>query len=186
MNPGLATKETAIYSLFADMLTYPQEDVNAMARECIEMLPGEPAYPEVVTEELKKFHEKASVMPLEELQQLYSYTFEFSADHSLDLSHHLFEGFKRSNHLVDIKEMYKAHDFPFDEVAKGELPDNLPVMLRFLASVKDEKTKKDLRESFLIKALEKLGKNIEKVKDNIYKHVVTALIAVVDKDVKEA
>jgi nitrate reductase assembly molybdenum cofactor insertion protein NarJ len=181
-----ATEQKSIYSAFADVLKYPNEDISGLIQECIDALLNDPSYSPEVVEELRKFQQSASDMPLDDLQGIYTHTFEFSADQTLDLGHHLFEGFKRANNLVDIKEMYKAHGFPYDYIAKGELPDNLPVVLQFLSMVKDEHTKKGFREGFLIKALEKLGKNFEKIQDNIYRPVVAALIMVVDKDVKGA
>ncbi len=181
-----ATEQKTIYSIFADLLKYPHEDLNGLVQECIDALLADPSYPQEVVEELKKFKQAVSELPLDDVQGIYSCTFEFSADGTLDLGHHIFEGFKRSNNLVDIKEMYKAHGFPYDYIAKGELPDNLPVVLQFMAMVKDEDIKKEFRQGFLIKALEKLGKNFDKMRDNIYKSLITALVMVVDKDVKEA
>jgi nitrate reductase delta subunit len=180
-----AAEQKTVYSTFADLLKYPREDIKGLTEECVYALLGHPSYPEEVVEELRKFQQKMSDMPLDDLQGIYSCTFEFSADQTLDLTHHLYDGFKRSNNLVNIKEMYRAHGFPYEAVAKGELPDNLPVVLQFLSMLEEDETKKELREGFLIKALEKLGKNFEKIEDNVYRHVITALIMVVDKDVKE-
>ncbi len=180
------TEQKTIYSAFAELLRYPHEELDGLAQECINALLADPSYPQEVVEELEKFKQKVSELPLDDMQGIYSCNFEFSADGTLDLGHHLFEGFKRSGNLVDIKQMYKAHGFPYDYIAKGELPDNLPVVLQFLALVKDENIKKEFRQGFVIKALEKLAKNFDKMPDNnIYKHVITALLIVVDKDVKE-
>ncbi len=179
------TEQRAIYSIFADLLKYPHEELNGLIQECINALLDNPSYPQEVVEDLKKFEQTVSELPLDDVQGIYSCTFEFSADGTLDLGHHLFEGFKRSNNLVDIKEMYKAQGFPYDYIAKGELPDNLPVVLQFLEMVKDETVKKEFRQGFLIKALEKLGKNFNKMRDNIYKPVINALTMIVDRDVKE-
>lgn len=182
-----AEKRT-VYSTFAGLLEYPREDIEGLTEQCIDALLAHPSYRQEtageMVEELRKFQRGVSVMPLDDLQGIYSCTFEFSADQTLDLTHHLYDGFKRANSLVHIKEMYRAHGFPFDAVAKGELPDNLPVVLQFLARVKDEKTGKELREGFLIKALEKLDKNFENIEDNIYRPVISALVMVVDRDVK--
>jgi nitrate reductase assembly molybdenum cofactor insertion protein NarJ len=183
---GHTAEQKTVYSAFADLLKYPHEDIKGLTRECIDALLVEPSSPQEVVEELKKFQQRISDMPIDDVQGIYSYTFELSADQTFDLGHHLYEGFKRSNNLVHIKEMYSAHGFPFDAIAEGELPDNLPIVLQFLDMVKDEKTKKEFREGFLIKALEKLAKNFENSGDNLYRPVITALLMVVDKDVKEA
>ncbi|MBI5236895.1 MAG: hypothetical protein HY887_00540 [Deltaproteobacteria bacterium] len=81
--------------------------------------------------------------------------------------------------------MYRENKFPFEEYAKGELPDNLPVVLMFLGSLEDEALKKNFRETFVILAVEKLTKNFEKNKKNIYSHLISAIYRVLDKDVKE-
>lgn len=180
------TEQKTIYSAFADLLKYPHEELDGLVQECINALLADSSYSQEVVEELEKFKQAVSELPLDDIQGIYSCTFEFSADGTLDLGHHLFEGFKRSNNLVDIKVMYKTHGFPYDYIAKGELPDNLPVVLQFMTMVEDENVKKEFRQGFLIKALEKLSKNFDKMRDNIYKPVITALLMVVDKDVKEA
>jgi nitrate reductase assembly molybdenum cofactor insertion protein NarJ len=183
---GHTVDEKTVYTAFADLVKYPHEDIKGLTQETIDRLLVEPSYPEEVVEELRRFQQRISDMPLDDIQGIYSYTFEFSADQTLDLGHHLYEGFKRSNNLVHIKEMYRAHGFPFDAISKGELPDNLPMVLKFLSMVKDEVTRKEFREGFLIKALEKLSKNFENIENNLYRPVITALLMVVDKDVKEA
>ncbi len=180
-----AEEQKTVYSAFADLLRYPREDIKGLTGECIDALLGHPSYPEEAAQELREFRQKMLEMPLDDLQGIYSCTFEFSADQTLDLTHHLYDGFKRTNNLVNIKQMYRDHGFPYEAVAKGELPDNLPVVLQFLSMLEEEENKKELREGFLIKALEKLGKNFEKIEDNAYRHVITALTMVVDKDVKE-
>ena len=148
--------------------------------------PRDPDYSGDAVKEVKVFVEEASKMPLDDLEGIYSYTFELSADHTLDLAFHLFDGFKRSNVLVSIKQMYKANGFPYDRLAKGELPDNLTVILKFLAGLEDQELKKDFRESMVIKALEKLAKGFDAHKENIYGNIIRALLLVIDTDVKKA
>jgi len=181
-----AKGEEKIYMLFASLLTYPKEDIKEVAAECIDILSSGSDYSKDAVNEVKIFLEEASKMPLDDLEGIYSYTFELSADHTLDLAFHLFDGFKRSNVLVSIKQMYKANAFPYDRLAKGELPDNLTVVLRFLSSLEDQELKKDFRENMLIKALEKLSKGFASHKENIYGNIIKALLLVIDSDVKKA
>ena len=118
---------------------------------------------------------EAFEMPLDDLQGLYSYTFEISGgETTLDLAYHLYDGFKRSNYLVSLKELYKAKSFPFAEIAKGELPDHLPVVLRFWTSSMTRGCAGRYFESFVIKGMEKLAKNfdISSSKDSPYRHVI--------------
>ncbi|MFQ5585753.1 MAG: nitrate reductase molybdenum cofactor assembly chaperone [Thermodesulfobacteriota bacterium] len=176
--------EKGLYTQFALMLEYPQENIKGLAEGCIKMLKDAPQYPPLAREEMEKFLEKVGGMSLDDLQGIYSYTCEMSADYTLELGYYLYEGFKRSANLVNLKEMYKDQGFPYDEIAKGELPDHLPVVLRFLDHVKDDELRKDFREGFVVKGLEKLKKNLEKKPDNPYSNAINALLEVVVKDVK--
>lgn len=178
--------EGRIYPLFADLLSYPTEKTAAMALECVKALRALPQYPKEAAEGVEAFGNEVAKLPLDDVQGIFSYTFELSAEHTLDLGYHLFDGFKRTGTLVALKEMYKTHGFYYDEVAKGELADNLCVVLRFLAELEDQALKKEFRESFLIRALEKLWKNFESSKTNLYNTLMAALIAVINADVKGA
>jgi len=175
----------SLYDKFSDLLSYPQEDFKLKTDECLKALKAEGRYPAEAVEPLEKFAAELEEMPLDELQGVYSYTFELSSDFTLDLGYHLFDGFKRANNLSSIKSMYLSKGFPVDEVAKGELPDNLVVILKFLSFLQDTELKKDFRESFVIIALEKLRKNFDKHQKNIYSHLISAVYRVLDTDVKE-
>jgi nitrate reductase assembly molybdenum cofactor insertion protein NarJ len=80
--------------------------------------------------------------------------------------------------------MYKDQEFPFEEIAQGELPDRLPIVLRFLDHCEPEDLKKDFRESFVFVGLEKLKKNFDKIRNNPYGNVINALYEVVVKDLQ--
>jgi len=177
--------ETGIYSIFADLFTFPREDVKLKVEECINALSTVGGYPPEVIEDLKRFRKELEDITLDDLQGVYSYTFELTSDYTLDLGYHLFDGFKRANNLSSIKSMYREKGFPYEEAAKGELPDNFPVILKFLDFLDDEELKKDFRESFVILAVEKMAKNFERNKRNIYSHLVNAVYRVLEKDVKE-
>lgn len=178
--------EKSLYSQLAGLLEYPKEDMKLRAEECVKTLSSTPGHPEESVEELKKFQKDLEEIPLDDLQGVYSYTFELTSDFTLDMGYHLYDGFKRASKLSSIKSMYNENGFPFDEIARGELPDHLPVMLHFLGFVKDESLKKDFKESFVIMGMEKLHKNFEKNRKSIYFHVISAIYRVIEKDVKEA
>ncbi len=182
----MATAEKkGLYYTLARIVEYPWEDIRGMVDECIEMLRHHPEYPPEVREEVEKFKKETEGMSLDELQELYSYTFEFSSDYTIDMGYHLYDGFKRANHLLKMKQIYREQGFPYDEVAKGELPDNLVVILKFLDGLTDVEVEKDIKENFLIKALEKLYKNFELTNNECpYRHIIRALLLVIDKDIK--
>ena len=180
-----ATEKKGLYHTLARIVEYPWEDIRGMVDECVEMLKHHPEYPPEVREELERFRKRTENMTLDELQELYSYTFEFSSDYTLDMGYHLYDGFKRANHLLKLKQMYRTQDFPFEEVAKGELPDNLAVVLKFLDTLEDMDVERDIKENFLVKALEKLNKNFELTNNECpYRHIIRALLLIIDRDVK--
>lgn len=181
--------EKGLYAQLAGLLAYPQEDIKLKTDECFKALSAVSAqYPPEVGVELGRFQKDLEEMPLDDVQGVYSYTFELSADYSLDMGYHLYDGFKRANNLATVKTMYREQGFPYDQLSKGELPDHLPVVLLFLDFVreKDAQLMKDFRQSFLILAMEKLNKNFEKNVKNLYRHLISAIYRILEKDVKEA
>jgi len=183
-----STKESSLYSIFSTLFTYPTEYYKEMVQECVTALLNHPEYPSEAVDAVRTFQEKIKDMTLSDLEGEYSYTFEMSSDYTLDLGHHLFDGFKRATTLLNIKTMYRRYDFPFESIAKSELPDHLSLILRFLDMLDDDDpVRADFRQDFVIRALEKIDKNFEvKGKSNIFSHLERALFIVIDKDVKEA
>ncbi len=177
--------DKSLYTRFAELLEYPTEGIKLKVDECVKALGKDTRYPHEIVHELEKFQKDLKEMPLDDLQGVYSYTFELSGDFTLDMGYHLYDGFKRSNKLTAIRAMYNENHFPYEQFAKGELPDHLPLLLHFLGFVQDEALKKDFRESFVIIAMEKLVRAFERNHQNIYSHLITAIYRVIEKDVKE-
>ena len=173
------------YTQLAGLLDYPREDMRSRVDEAVNIISGHPEYPAEVIASLKEFRKSIEDMTLDDLQGMYSYTFEMSSDLSLDLGSHILEGFKRSGNLLNIKTMYRMFEFPFESLSKGELPDHLPLVLRFLGFSRDEQVKKDFKVDFVIRALEKLHKNFLNNQENPYRHLITAVYKIIDRDVKE-
>jgi nitrate reductase assembly molybdenum cofactor insertion protein NarJ len=181
----MPVKEKSLYTSFAELLRYPHEDIKLKVEDCINVLTESKGYPSEALDDLNEFKAELDEMPLDDLQGIYSYTFELTVEYTLDLGHHLYDGFKRSNNLASLKAMYREQGFPYEEIAKGEIPDHLPVVLQFLDFTKDEVLKSDLRATLVILAVEKLVKGFERNKGNIYAHLVNAIYKVLNKDVKE-
>ena len=175
--------EKNIYTYLGELLQFPKEDIRSQADKCIDIL-SKGQYPEEIVNEFKNFRKDLDRISLDQLQELYSYTFELVSDTTLDMGYYIHEGFKRATNLLTIKSMYREHGFPFDEVAKGELPDNLSVALQFIGFLKDENLRKDFTKSFIIMSMEKLNRNFQ-TKKNAYRHLVNVVYRILDKDVKE-
>lgn len=178
---GMVT-EGGLYSLLAALIEYPGEDYKLKVDECIKTLESSQRYAEAI-EEMRHFQQELAEVSLDDIQGIFSYTFELTSDFTLDMGYHLYDGFKRTNKLATIKGMYRAQGFPIDELSKGELPDHLPIILKFIAFSKDEELKKDFLESFVVLAMEKLQKNFERNKINIYFHLVNAIYKIIERDV---
>lgn len=175
--------EKNLYTLLGEVLCFPKEDVRPAVDECISIIiKGQ--YPEEAVNELRNFRKDLEKLSTGELQELYSYTFELVSDTTLDLGYYLYDGFRRGTKLQTIKSMYREKGFPYDEVAKGELPDNLSITLQFLGFLKDEELRKDFTTTFVIQALEKLYRNFQ-TKKNAYRHLINAIYKILDKDIKE-
>ncbi len=175
-----------IYTHFADLLEFPREDIRPKVDECIVAV-NDSQYPEDVVKELMSFRNDLDRLSIDTLQELYSYTFELVSDTTLDIGYYLHagqDGFKRASNLVKIKAMYRDNGFPFDEVAKGELPDHLVVILKFLGFIDDEALKRDFMKTFVVVTMEKLNRNFQ-TKKNAYRHLVGAIHKIIDRDVKE-
>lgn len=174
-----------VYTQLAALFEYPTDNIVSRVDEVIANIRGVENLPQEVVPSIQEFRKAIESMPIDEVQVIYSYTFEMSSDFTLDMGAHIYDGFKRSDNLVNIKTMYRRFEFPFETLGKGELPDHLPLILRFLGFVKGEEVKGDFEKDFLIKSLEKLYKNFTKRQDNPYHHVINAVYRLIDRDVKE-
>ncbi|MBI2504068.1 MAG: nitrate reductase molybdenum cofactor assembly chaperone [Candidatus Latescibacteria bacterium] len=151
MNSSLSQQR--LFRLFAELLDYPQSGLSGALRECEVLLsPQSPA----VAVLLQEFCSFAEEMPLGRLQEIYTGTFDLDATYHPYLGYHLFgESYKRSAFLVGLKERYQEGAFIPPE---NQLPDHLPVVLRFLAVCADEDTTGELICEALLPALDKILK----------------------------
>jgi nitrate reductase assembly molybdenum cofactor insertion protein NarJ len=74
-------------ALFADLLSYPGEDVAALAREC-ERAGAASGFPAEPLEEFRRF---AEATPRETLEELYTDFFDLNPNASLYVGYHLYE-----------------------------------------------------------------------------------------------
>ncbi len=172
-----------LYTCLGQSLRFPHKDIIPQVSECIDIL-EKGNYPDEILKELSSFKKDVERLSIDELQELYSYTFEFTSETTLDMGWYSHEGFKRAANLLIIKSMYRDQGFPFDEVAKGELPDNLAVILFFLGHLKNEELKNNFVKTYVIMSMEKLNRNFQ-TKKNAYRHLINAIYRVLDKDIKD-
>ena len=159
--------------LLANMLEYPQEDFSKKINELNDQMEN------LNTKDnsknlLKEFIEFANTHKVEELQELYIKTFEVNPICSLYASIHLFgeESFKRSDLMARLKDAYCEYGMSFNE---KELPDFIPIILRFTAYLKDEKRLEDFVKRCILKPLDIINNTMIETlgnKSNPYKSLI--------------
>ena len=96
-------------------------------------------------------------------QEHYVRTFDLSPDNALYLTHHLFEEQDRERGLtlVTLSQYFKAEGY---EVAPGELPDYLPLILEYVSTLQDDR----IARSFIsqsAQALAVVADNLDAIDD---------------------
>jgi nitrate reductase delta subunit len=126
-----------LYKIISAVLEYPEQELIDNLPE-IRAIVDESA--DIIAEEkaaLTGFLDYLESMSLIELQKEYVKTFDFTPEHSLHLTHHLFgeeSDRDRGPALIDLTEMFKEYGV---NMVTNELPDYLPLILEF-ASCLDE------------------------------------------------
>lgn len=167
----------AIYALFADILDYPSPATAAQVKDCVNELANENSE---AAELLRQFQTEQLLMPLSQLQELYTSTFELQPDCTPNLGYHLFGNDARRNmFLAQLKQRMETH-----HVAMGrELPDQLSLILRLLERQDSTEERGALIEDCLVPAISRmvdiLGKNANR---NAYENTLRALLFLLQKE----
>jgi len=157
-----------IFRLFARILDYPREGLVEALRACEALAPNEARV------YLQQFREFAEAVPLGQLQEIYSGTFDFNTICPY-VGHYLFgESYKRSAFLVELKKHYLAEGF---EVG-AELPDHISLILRFLAVCEDVQ----FREELIVEALQPALRKMNEPLAHPYSGVLQALQRVLQQE----
>ena len=121
-----------IFALFADLLDYPRSVPVDAARECARLVTSVDTE---AGEHLDQFASFLTGATTGSLQEVFTETFDLEATWHPYVGYHLFgETYERSVFLVALKERYEQHGFEVET----ELPDHLPVVLRFLSRCDDD------------------------------------------------
>jgi len=130
-----------VYNLLADLLEYPEnDDFKQKTKECLDILKNEDKKNLVI---LEKFFLNIKDKSLEQMQEFYTHTFDLGAFAPIYIGYHLFgESYDRSKILVALRAIYKVKNI--DE--KGELPDFLPSVLRFIAHYSGSENEQEIME----------------------------------------
>lgn len=108
------------FRIFARLLEYPSEELI----EFIERA-------EFSDINLKEFRERIKKLPLSQLEEIYTRTFDLQAICYPYAGYQLFgEDYRRGEFMAKLKEVYKANDFVPPE---DELPDHIRVIFLYLS-----------------------------------------------------
>lgn len=146
----------SLYKLLSVLLDYPREELKAHLPEIRALLAETDATP-AEHELVARFLDWLDAVDVIDLQAEYVSTFDLDARHSLHLTHHIMGDDKnRGPALIDMAEYYRAFGLA---PVEGELPDYLPLMLEFAATL--ESVEARLFLSHVRKVLAALAGNLE-------------------------
>jgi len=99
-------------------------------------------------------------LSLTKLQASYVDMFDLKAANSLYLTYHLFDEQDRDRGpaLIELSELYKSTGF---EIGDGELPDYLPLILEYVATMDDEASAREFLQQ-TAQAVDIIATNLEK------------------------
>ena len=135
---------SGIYAFFARVLDYPAEGIFSEARKLSRQISANDSE---AADLARQFETALSAMRLEQVQEVYTSSFDMHPDCVPNLGCHLFgEDVRRNMFMAQLKErMDRAH------VPTGvELPDHLSLVLRLLDSLENEDETSALIEDCLI------------------------------------
>jgi nitrate reductase molybdenum cofactor assembly chaperone NarJ/NarW len=123
----------AVYSLFAEILGYPERPVEKAVRDCVAELA--PEFPDAHTQ-LVDFESAVAGKNLGQLQEAYTNAFDLRPDCTPNLGYHLFgDDGRRGLFLAELKGRMEARGIPLG----FELPDHISLLLRYLDAVEEER-----------------------------------------------
>jgi nitrate reductase delta subunit len=121
-------------------------------------------------------------MPLHELQELYTRTFDFDADTALYVGHQLFaEEGRRGLLMAGLLERYERLGID----PGNELPDHFAPVLRSLARDRESEEARELMHAVLLPAIGKVLTALER-RTPLYAAVLDAVVMVLEAESSDA
>ncbi len=171
-----------LYELFADLLEYPSPAIFRQTEVCIEQL--QPVQLEAA-DLLDRFHRNVKTLTLEQLEELYTSTFDMQPVCYPYVGYQLFgESYKRGAFMARLNGHYHSLGY----FSGKELPDHVAVVLRFLsldAVKKEDDFCQTLLYEGLLPALGKMSETLEKLAGNPYAILISALLLVLTEEMEK-
>jgi len=157
-------QDPAIYNALVALLTYPESDYPQRIEASLEVVP------EDCHEQLQQFAAQMRGLRTDQLQELFTQTFDLNPMCSLELGWHLFgENYERGLLLVKVREELRRHGLE----ESTELPDHLTHVLRLVERMEHE-TAADFVGACVLPALEKMLHAVRD-KKNPFENVLLAI-----------
>ncbi len=150
----------ALYKVISVLLEYPKPELLKHWDDIRHNIAEQTTLNQVDKQSINTFINWASGLSLSKLQASYVDMFDLKATNSLYLTYHLFDEQDRDRGpaLIELSELYKSTGF---EIGDGELPDYLPLILEYVATMDDEAS----AQAFLqqtAQAVDIIATNLEK------------------------
>ncbi|HEX7425178.1 MAG TPA: molecular chaperone TorD family protein [Terriglobales bacterium] len=156
--------EATIYDALATLLIYPDADYPQRIEASVRLAPEECRGP------LEQFAIQMRGLATDELQELFTRTFDLNPMCSLELGWHLFgENYERGLLLVRVREELRRHELK----ESTELPDHLTHVLRLVERMEHEAAA-DFVAACVLPALEKMLQAMRD-KKNPFENVLLAV-----------
>ena len=157
-----------LYEMFAGLLEYPEADWGVRLEMCSQRLRIES--PELAPH-FAEFSRKIADVPVAQLQERYTQTFDLNPVCTLDIGYHQFgENYKRGELLAGLRET----EAPYELGQQHQLPDYLPVLLRLLVKLEDTELRSALIAECMIPALDKMIEALSQT-ENPYRDLVEVI-----------
>ena len=156
-------RHSATYDAFAGLLTYPLVDYPQRIEAGLRLAPAE------CREGLGQFSKLVRDLATDQVQELFTRTFDLNPVCSLELGWHLFgENYERGLLLVRMREELRRYRL----VESSELPDHLTHVLLLVAQMEHERAS-DFVAACVLPAL---GKMLQAIRgsDNPFEYVLVA------------
>jgi len=142
-------KDGNIYASLAVLFSYPTESYHRHADECLCALRNAPTG---VHSEFQKFHAEIADLSTDEVQELFTRTFDLNPMCTLEVGWQLYgEDYQRGEFLVKMRE----HLREFGVAESGELPDHLSHALALLGKL-DADEAREFASVYVLPALDKM------------------------------
>lgn len=150
-----------LYKILSLLLQYPSQEYLQYWPELLQLLPELEHASNDDKQALQEFLQWSGSMPLAEYESAYVKTFDFTPEHALYLTYHLFDeqDRERGPALVNLSEYFQQQGFA---ISDGELPDYLPLLLEY-ASTLESITDVRLFLQQSAHVAEIVAKNLEKI-----------------------